>query len=89
MGQNEILDVLEKSELPMSGSQIAETLGEYDKKIFKLLRLLLKRKELMCIELNRHQALKHFGSKRKLRLYYISTLNQGYLRKAKTTLPYL
>ena len=90
MGQVEILEVLEKSKLPMAGKQIAEAVGQsWQGHIDRILKKLLDRAEIRCIELNRHQALKHFGSKRKLRLYYINTLNKREVTKAKTTLSYL
>lgn len=87
MGQAEIIEVLEKAKLPMCGREIAEALGvSFRDNLNKHLRKLLEHKEIKCIEINRHKALKHFGSKRKLRLYYLSTFNKGYLRRAKDTL---
>lgn len=86
MSQAEIIKVLEKSRLPMSGREISQCLKQDYNKITKQLRKLLEYKEVKCIEINRHEALKHFGSKRKLRLYY---LNQSDFIKAKDTLTYL
>lgn len=89
MGQLEILDVLERSELPMAGRQIAKEIGVRLITVLGTLRKLMKQGEVKCIELNRHKALEHFGSKRKLRLYYISRLNKNDLRKAKSALTYI
>jgi len=76
--------------MPMAGRQIAEAIGQsFEDNVNKLLKKLLDSKEIKCIELNRHKAIKYFGSKRKLRLYYVSTLDKRDLIKAKSTLPYL
>lgn len=89
MGQAEIIDLLETSQMPLAARQIAEALGDRINEILTYLKKLLKHKEVKCIEINRHQALKHFGSKRKLRLFYISNLNKRDIQKAKRTLSYL
>lgn len=90
MSQAEILEVLKKSKLPMAAREIAKSLGSLDKgflySVMNKLKKLLENEEIQCIELNRHQALKHFNCKRKLRIYY---LNKRDLIKAKNTLAYL
>jgi len=86
MGQYEILKALEKSEMPMASREIAEATGERINEVITCLGKLLKQKEVKCIEINRHKALKHFGSKRKLRIFY---LNKSDLIRAKKTVAYL
>lgn len=70
MGQLDILEVLEKSERPLAGSEIANALGENPKKIFNQLAKLLKFEEVKMVEIDRHKAQRCFKSYKKMRLYY-------------------
>ena len=74
MGQGEILECLEKHKQPISRKQIAEE-TEYDVvKVSHLLRKLLDKNEIKCIELNRIQAGKMLGMSspfRRTRFYYL------------------
>lgn len=58
----------------MSAREIAEAAEVLEiswRNVFQSLTKLLDQHEIKCIEINNHQALKHFGSKRKLRIYYL------------------
>lgn len=72
MGQGEIIEILKNNKSPMRGREIAELLHQDFKNIINTISKLLKYGELKYIEVDRIDALKKFGSKRKLRLYYIS-----------------
>lgn len=91
MSQQEIIDILERAKMPISAKEISKITGMRDIHVWDLLRKIMKQKnsEIKCIQLNRHQALKHFKSKRVLRLYYISTFNKRDFSKAKSALSYL
>lgn len=72
MGQSEIIEVLNNSEKPLSGKELAKLVGQsFQGAVSIILKKLLDQKEIKCIELDRLQAMKLYGSKRKLRLYYI------------------
>ncbi len=74
MGQLEVIRVLEKSKVPMSMNQIAKELNDLTINVCKKIRLLLKHKEIKCIELDRHQAAKLLNWKvpiRRTRFYYL------------------
>lgn len=74
MGQKEVIEVLEKSKVPMSMNQIAKELNDLPTNVCKKIRLLLKHKEIKCIELDRHQAKKLLNWKvpiRRTRFYYL------------------
>jgi len=75
--------------MPMASREISKATGERINEVITYLNKLMKQNEVKCIELDRHKALKYFGSKRKLRLFYISTLNKNDLIKAKSTHAYL
>lgn len=86
MGQQEIIDVLEKEKIPMAGREIAELVGQsWQGKVSILLKKLLDNNEIKCIQLDRQQAYKYFKSKRVLRLYYISSFNKRDFSKTNPT----
>jgi len=70
MGQGDILEVIEKSNVPLTAREIADILKIDEFKACKHIRTLLINNEIMCIELDRHLSLKFFNSKRRTRLYY-------------------
>ena len=68
------MNLLEKSEIPMSNTQIAEELDDNPINTSKKIRILLEHKEIKCIELDRYQAAKLLNWKipiRRTRFYYI------------------
>ncbi|KKM88597.1 hypothetical protein LCGC14_1257130 [marine sediment metagenome] len=74
MGQGEIINVLEKSKVPMSNIQIAKEVNDNPINTSKVIRTLLKHKEINCIELDRYQARKLLNWKfpiRRTRFYYV------------------
>ncbi len=74
MGQADILKVLEKTDKPMSNTQIAKEVRDKPENTSKVLRTLLKHKEVKCIELDRYQAAKLLKWKvpiRRTRFYYV------------------
>ena len=74
MGQLEVIKVLEKSKVPMSMNQIAKELNDITINVCKKIALLLKHKEIKCIEVDRHQTAKLLNWKvpiRRTRFYYL------------------
>lgn len=68
-----MIDVLKKSNKPLSSLQIAELLGETPIKVSIRLRALLKFKDIECIELDRFEAARVLGwdrPVRRIRFYY-------------------
>lgn len=71
MGQAEVIEVIEKSELPLSLNEITQKLnGEPKPKISKTLKRLIKFKEIQVIELNKFLAMKFFNYNRRMCLYF-------------------
>ena len=69
-----MIKVLEKSEVPMSNGQIAKELNDMPINVSKKIRLLLKHKEIKCIEVDRYNAAKLLDWKfpiRRTRFYYV------------------
>jgi hypothetical protein len=74
MGQAEVIEYLEKNKGPKSRKQIADAVGCDAVKASHVIRKLLDRKEIKCIEVDRKQAGKMLGldrSFRRMRFYYI------------------
>jgi repressor of nif and glnA expression len=72
MSQEEILEVLEKADKPLSRREIAELLEDTGlTKISATICKLLKNQEIKFIEVSRIEAKKKYNSKRRLRVYYI------------------
>lgn len=70
--QEEILDLLEKQEKPLSRTEIARMLNEENLgKISSHIQRLLKHKEIKSIEINRKTAMKFYNTQHRMRLYYI------------------
>ena len=69
MGQEEIVNLLEEKREPLTGREIAEMLEEPISKIFKILGVLVERKEIKSIELDRKLSMKFYKCKRRMRLY--------------------
>lgn len=68
--QEEILNLLLKSKKPLSRTEIAIKLNARPEKVTNRLTPLVKTGEVLCIEIDRKDALILYGSKRTLRLYY-------------------
>lgn len=71
ISQTEVIEILEKADKPLSRTEIAEQLMEDVVKISHCLKRMLKYDEIKCIEINRKQAMKLYGCKRRMRIYYI------------------
>ena len=71
MGQHEVIQVLIKSNRPMSRTEIAIILNERPVKISFQLKRLLYNKEIHFLELNRIKAWQIYKCKRRMRLYFI------------------
>jgi len=56
---------------PLSSGEIANLMKESPSKINHLLRLLLKFDEINAIEIDRFEAIKRCGSRRRMCLYYL------------------
>lgn len=70
MGQEDILNFLEKADKPLSQREIAELLNEGLSKVGKILGTLFEREEIKAIDLESTMAKKYYGSNRRMRLYY-------------------
>ena len=71
MGQAEVIEVLEKSKVPLSSKEIAIILKDTECKINYILNRLYKYNEIEIIELNKELAMKFYKCKRRMRLYYL------------------
>lgn len=72
MGQQEIIEVLEKSKVPLSLKEICDQLGEScERKVSMRLKTLIDYNEVKVIQLHKDLAMKFYKSKRGLRLYYL------------------
>lgn len=71
MGQQKVIDILEKAEKPLSRSEIAKLLDERNEKVSLWIKKMLRYNEIKCMEINRVQAKKHYNCKRRMRIYYI------------------
>ncbi len=75
MGQGDIIKCLEKHKEPISRKQIAKEINYDVVKVSHLLKKLLSKDEIKCIELDRVEAGKMLGMKsafRRTRFYYVS-----------------
>jgi len=70
MGQQEVIDCLKKNNRPMSRTEISEELDCNKCRVSFILNTLLRFHEVSIIELDRIKAMKMFGVKRRMRLYY-------------------
>lgn len=74
MGQDEVIDFLEKSEKPVCRRQIAEALKESPIKISHIVQRLIQTNQIKCVEFDRRQTAKALGLDRPLRrtrFYYL------------------
>jgi|TARA_R100000093_G_scaffold34741_1_gene18361 hypothetical protein len=74
------MDVLKKSDKPLSRTQIAEILNATAVSVSDTLRRLLKFEDIKCIELDRYQAAKLLGwstSWRRTRFYYCLSISES------------
>lgn len=71
LGQQEVIQILENSRVPLSKKEIAERLKEREDKITHIINALLKSHEIQCQELDKNLAWKFYKCKRKMRLYFI------------------
>ena len=71
MSQGEILEVLKKEKKPLSAAEIINQLDINPKRVYVLIKILLKYEEIKCIEIPRDLAMKRYHSKRRMRLYYV------------------
>ena len=73
MGQEIILNLLEREKRPFSRMQIAEELNENCNKISELLRKMIDHEEIKFYEIDRNKAREMFGDKapnRRMKLYF-------------------
>jgi DNA-binding transcriptional regulator LsrR (DeoR family) len=72
MSQEEVINILEKFNKPLSRTEIATTLNISVIRVSHALKRLTKSREVKIIELTREQAAEHYGAchKRRMRLYY-------------------
>lgn len=71
MGSQEVIDVLERFAKPMSRGEIAKVSGINEIRVSHIIKRLIKYDEVKIIEIDRHQAMKLYRCKRRLRLYYV------------------
>ena len=71
MGQAEIFEYLEKQQEPTSRGEIALALKESPSKVSTRIAKLLKHEEIKCIEIDRKEAHKRYGTCRRMFIYYL------------------
>ena len=71
MAQDEVINLLEQVKKPLSRAEIADKLSMDKIRVSHALQRLFKAKEIKVIEIDRHQALEKYKSKRRMRLYYL------------------
>lgn len=71
MSQQDVLEILESSKVPLSVKEISDALNERQEKISFIVNRLLKYREVEFFELNKDLALKFYKTKRRMRLYYV------------------
>ena len=78
MGQYEIIKILEKTNHPMSRSEIAKILKAPPEKVSNIIKRMLKGNDIECIELGREQSNKILQKRisisvsRRTRFYYLA-----------------
>lgn len=70
MGQSDIIELLEKSDHPLSRSEIADVLKVQPSTISMLINKLIKYNEILFEEIDKEMALKKYGCKKRMRLYF-------------------
>lgn len=73
MSQQEIIDLLENTKEPLTLSQICLNLCQDKAKVSRPLKKLIHYKEISYTEID-HTEAKKYGSKRRMRLYYINNV---------------
>lgn len=71
MAQQEVIKCLKKEKKAMSRTEIANNLKKSPIIVSKALNCLFENGEVKAIEINSEQAIRLYGSKRKMRLYYV------------------
>lgn len=74
ISQQEVIELLEKEEKPLSRGQIAEKLDQDPIKVSHRINKLLKHNEISCVELDRNEVRKLLPKMRvfrRMRFYYI------------------
>jgi len=71
MGQQEVIEFLEKQKEPMTSGEIAKFMNEQPTKISHILTLLVKFNEVETVEIDRFEAMKKCGARRRIRLYFL------------------
>lgn len=71
MSQSDVLSVLEKSQRPLSRSEIARALNDNDTHVSHSIQRLIKGRAIKIMEIDRKQAMEHYRCKRRMRLYYV------------------
>lgn len=71
MGQSEVIELLEKQEMPLSARQISDMLNDDYCKVSKDINKMLQYREVECLEINKDEAMIRFKCKRRMRLFYV------------------
>ena len=71
MGQQEVIDALEQSKVPLSAKEISIKVNERDKEVMRAIKVMLKYNEIEFIELPKELSMKFYNCKRRLKLYYL------------------
>ena len=71
MGQQEVIEILEISNVPLAACEIAKLLNVEEFKVSKTLKCLIKFNEVKVFELPKNVAMKFYKCKRRLRLFYV------------------
>jgi len=72
MSQQDVIEILEKMNKPLSVSDIAKMINDDVYKISKELTRMLKYNEVAFIEIDRFEAMEKYNCKRRMRLWFIN-----------------
>ncbi len=71
MGQQEVIEFLEKQPAPLTSGEIADAIGCSHSTVSRIIKKLMQYDEVKFVEINRYEAIKRCGAKRRIRLYFI------------------
>jgi len=80
MGQAEVIEFLKSADKPLTAREISEQLDESYSKISKDLHTLLKWGEVSYIVIDKDTALRSYGCKRRLKLFFLSKIELDFIK---------
>lgn len=86
MGQEEIQKLLEITSRPLSVREIGEILGKEPCNISQIIKPMIKYAEISFLEIGKDLALKLYGCKHRMRLYFVEEEKIPTKEKSKKTI---